>query len=409
MMIDVPEKIKAWRKGGVLPIARTLLLTELVALLFSTSLAVGVELLVYPLFLFSAELRSRLFRAVAQPMVKAALAWGAVLLVAALYSVADGPETIDNLISWRKLLLLPMAAAVFDSKAWKYRLVWGFILFTSLGAVLSYLSWFGDIRIYKYPVGIAINNHATQAMMFAVSFFAIAMLSRYLRPETRGWRWFLPAAGLTVCTNLIFITPGRSGYLVLLVLAAFASFVMTPGRIRYFLGLGIPLGLALLLFLSPVASQRIMQGVNEIRGYEQSDQLTSMGIRVVMWQNTAKLIKEKPWLGYGTGGFMEAYRRQVEGRTGWRGQAVGDPHNQFMRIVAEQGILGLAVFFWLLGAFFRQRVTRVYRLMGLGVLLAWCATSMFSAHFSTFAEGRFIYLWCGALLAGEDEIDELPA
>ncbi|MFO7605184.1 MAG: O-antigen ligase family protein [Desulfurivibrionaceae bacterium] len=393
----------------ILPIARGLLLAELLALFFSTSLAVGVELLVYPLFLFSAELRGRLFRAIAQPMVKAALAWGAVLLVAALYSVADGPETMGNLVSWRKLLLLPMAAAVFDSKAWKYRLVWGFILFTSLGAVLSYLSWFGDIRIYKYPVGIAIINHATQAMVFAVSFFAIAMLIRYPQPENRGWRWFLPVAGLAVCTNLLFITPGRSGYLALLVLAAFASFVMAPGRIRYFLGLGIPLGLALLLFFSPVASQRIMQGFSEIKNYEQSEELTSMGLRVVMWQNTLEIIREKPWFGYGTGGFMEAYRRQVEGRTGWRGQAVGDPHNQFMRIVAEQGILGLAVFFWLIGAFFRQRVTRVYRLMGLGVLLAWCATSMFSAHFSTFAEGRFLYLWCGAMLAGDNSRDDPAA
>lgn len=393
----------------MLPTVRGLLLVELLALFFSTSLAVGVELLVYPLFLFSAELRGRLFRVIAQPMVKAALAWGVVLLVAALYSVADGPETMDNLVSWRKLLLLPMAAAVFDSKVWKYRLVWGFILFTSLGAVLSYLSWFGDIRIYKYPVGIAINNHATQAMVFAVSFFAIAMLIRYLRPETRGWRWFLPVAGLAVCTNLLFITPGRSGYLALLVLAAFASFVMTPGRIRYFLGLGIPLGLAVLLFFSPVASQRIMQGFSEIKNYEQSEELTSMGLRVVMWQNTLEIIREKPWFGYGTGGFMEAYRLQVEGQTGWRGQPVGDPHNQFMRIVAEQGVLGLAVFLWLIGAFFRQRVTRVYRLMGLGVLLAWCATSMFSAHFSTFAEGRFLYLWCGALLAGDNRSDDLAA
>ena len=37
--------------------------------------------------------------------------------------------------------------------------------------------------------------------------------------------------------------------------------------------------------------------------------------------------------------------------------------------------------------------------LSVGVLLAWCGTSLFSSHFSTFTEGRFIYLWLGVLLA----------
>jgi len=157
--------------------------------------------------------------------------------------------------------------------------------------------------------------------------------------------------------------------------------------------------------LSPMASQRIMQGVNEIKNYQKSAELTSMGIRMVMWQNTIEMIKERPLLGYGTGGFSEAYRRQVEGQSGWRGQPVDDCHNQFMRIWAEQGLLGLLVFLVFVGSFLRQPVSGIYRLLGLAILLAWCATSMFSAHFSTFTVGRFLYLWCGALLAEVKEED----
>lgn len=379
-------------------VARVMLLAELAALLVSTSAAVGVELLLYPLFLGSGVLRGRLVRALEQPMVRMALVWGGVLVLATLYCVAPVAEALDNLGSWRKLLLLPMAAAVFDDEAWKRRLVWTLMLTATLGVVLSCFSWFSGVIIYKYPRGIAIANHATQGMMFAVSLFAIILTGRYARPTQAGWSWFLGGAGLATFANLIFITPGRSGYLALLVLAAVAAFFLAPGRARYAAVLATSLLLGALLFFSPVASKRIMQGVSEINTYEKSAELTSMGIRRHMWNNTFKMIRERPVLGFGTGGFSEGYRRQVAGQVGWQGQPVDDCHNQYLRIVAEQGLIGLAVFLTLLGSFFRQPVGEPYRVIGLGVLLAWCATSLFSAHFSTFIEGHFIYLWCGALL-----------
>lgn len=390
------------REPGIdlLRVARVLLLAELAMLLVSTSAAVGVEILLYPLFLLSGELRGRLLRALRQPMVIMALGWGGMLLLGAGYSAAPVTDTLANLSSWRKLLLLPMAAAVFADPAWKLRLVWTLVLTATLGVLLSSFSWLSGVTIYKYPQGIAISNHATQGMMFAVSLFAMTLLARYARPARPVWRWFLGGAGLATFANLIFITPGRSGYLALIVLSAISVFFVVPGRGRFLAALLTPLLLGALLFSSPVASKRIMQGVSEIKGYEQSAELTSMGIRRHMWNNTFKMIRERPLLGFGTGGFSEGYRRQVEGVQGWQGDVAGDPHNQFLRILAEQGLVGLAVFLLFVAAFFRQQAGgEGWRVIGLGVLLAWCGTSMFSAHFSTFVEGRFIYLWCGALLA----------
>ncbi|NTV14347.1 MAG: O-antigen ligase family protein [Desulfobulbaceae bacterium] len=384
-------------------VARILLLAELVALMVSTSAAVGGELLLYPLFLGSGVLRGRLVRTLGQPMIRMALLWAGMLLLAAFYCIAPAAEVLDSLGSWRKLLLLPMAAAVFDETAWKLRLVWTLVLTATLGVALSYFSWFSGVGIYKYSPGITISNHATQGMMFAVSLFAMALLARYSRPEQAGWPWWLGGAGLATFANLIFITPGRSGYLALMILALVAAFFLVPGRARYLAALATALVLGALLFFSPVASQRIKQGVSEINTYQQSAELTSMGIRRHMWNNTLQMIRVRPLLGVGTGGFSAGYRQQVAGQTGWQGQPVDDCHNQYLRILAEQGVVGLLVFLALLWSFFRQPVGPPYRIIGLGVLLAWCATSLFSAHFSTFMEGRFIYLWCGALLAQAGE------
>lgn len=378
---------------------RYLLLAKLAALLISTSLAVGLEILLYLSFAVFPSLRSRLLRVISQPMVLMLMVWGAMLIIAGFYSVAPATDTIDTLISWRKLLLLPMAAAVFDDNIWKRRLVWTLILLVTLGVLLSWLSWISGILIYKYPLGISIDNHATQGMMFAVSLFAIVMTARYAMPVWRGGQWFLLVAGLLTFANIIFVTPGRSGYLALLVLALVTvSSLVKSNKKRFLLFITVPVLISSLLFLSPVAMNRISQGVDEIRDYNTATQPTSMGVRISMWKNSLFLIKERPLLGYGTGGFAEAYRQQVAGMEGWRGQGVGDPHNQFLKIMVEQGILGLVVFLSFIWALFRQSVYGVYRILGLGVLLAWCATSMFSSHFVTFVEGRFLYIWCGALL-----------
>lgn len=378
---------------------RYLLLAKLAALFISTSLAVGLEILLYLSFAVFPSLRTRLLRVASQPMVMMLIIWVVVLIIAGFYSVAPVTETIDNLTSWRKLLLLPMAAAVFDNNIWKMRLVWMFIFMVSIGGALSWLSWLGDIHFYKYPLGIIIHNHASQGILFAVALFVIVVVARYAMPMWIGGRLFLLGSGLLLLTNIMFVTPGRSGYLALLVLALVAVFALVKNnKKRFILFFTVPLLLGSLLFFSPVAQHRIIQGIEEIKNYQTSTQITSMGVRVVMWQNTLPMIKERPWFGYGTGAFKEAYQHQVTGQEGWRGQRVGDPHNQFLKIIAEQGIFGFLVFLLFIGAFFRQKVEEKYRILGLGVLVAWCATSMFSSHFVTFMEGRFLYIWCGALL-----------
>jgi O-antigen ligase len=382
----------------ILLITRLLLLGEFISLFISTAAAVGLEGLLYICFLLSKNLRRRLFDTFSQPMIKATLLWASIVLLGALYSEGTTQETLHNLASWRKLLLIPFAAALLNNDKWRLRVVWTLILLAALGMTLSYFSWFSGIHLYKYEIGIAIVNHTTQGMLFAVSLFAIATLLKFTRPAAYGGRWFLLLSAGGTAANLIFVTPGRSGYLVLLVLTGVVSMSWTSGKPRYILALLFPALLTGLLFLSPVASQRIRQGLTEIKNFDKQEEITSMGIRMIMWKNTLELIKTRPLFGCGTGGFEAGYRRITAGKKGLQGQAVGDPHNQFLRILAEQGLLGLLVFLLLIGSFFHQQSRRRWRTLGIGVLVAWCASSMFSAHFSTFVEGRFIMFWCGTML-----------
>ena len=157
---------------------------------------------------------------------------------------------------------------------------------------------------------------------------------------------------------------------------------------------------SLVFAASPIVRQRMALAISEYQRPAPAEIIvSSIGERVVYARNTLALIAERPLLGYGTGAFRSAYARVVEGRTGLEGIKAHDPHNQFLNIAAQHGLLGLAVFVALLILAFRQTPVAPYRLLGLGVLVAWCFTSLFSSHFSTFAEGRFIWLWLGVCLA----------
>jgi hypothetical protein len=56
----------------------------------------------------------------------------------------------------------------------------------------------------------------------------------------------------------------------------------------------------------------------------------------------------------------------------------------------------------LITAAWQQPITFPYRILGLAVMIAWCVTSLANSHFTTFAEGTFIYLWLGSILAAEE-------
>ncbi len=381
--------------------ARLLLIAVMVALFFSPPVTVLLELSLFALMLAAGSLRARLRRALHQPLAAMALAFWLLVALGLLYSAAPVQESFDIWVSWRRILLLVAAVALFDTPSAKRQLVWTFIAVAALCALASYAGVLFGFTYYKYDPGIVVRNHAAQGMFFAVGAFASVTLLRYENSYVSKLGLGLAAALLVA--NAVFITTGRSGYLVVAVLAVVLVWgwpARAPLKRLAWASAASVLALALLAS-SPVVRDRVAQGVNEALTYRQhTEGFTSIGLRVIFLRNTLELIAERPLLGYGTGAFETAYGRKVQGRPGMEGMPSHDPHNQFLKIAAEHGLLGLLIFLALLVSAFRQRgIPPPYRLLGLGVLAAWCATSLFNSHFSTFAEGRFIWLWLGACLA----------
>jgi O-antigen ligase len=160
------------------------------------------------------------------------------------------------------------------------------------------------------------------------------------------------------------------------------------------------------VWLSPLIMQRIELALKEVRETHSSPVITPMGIRPVMWETTASIVRDSPLIGHGLGSFPEQYRSVVTQRyTGWKATLTADPHNQYLMILAETGLLGLAAFAWFLFSATRQYVRGAFGIVGIALLLAWTLTSLFSSHFHTFNEGHLIAILLGVCLARENPAD----
>ncbi len=392
--------------GGV-ALVRAMLLALIVVMQLSTSASIAVELPIYIAFMVLPTLWPRVVRAMRLPVTLGCLAFTAAIAIATLYGPAPWLERITGFAAWRRAWLLPVAAAVFDDERSK-RLVLNVMVWSCVvAAFASFVTAAGSIvitpRLYD---GIIFRNYADQGITFSVA--ASVCIAALMRPQAfagdrlLGNRWLMSTALAVLVFDIVFVLWGRTGYLALLVMAAATVIGLARGswRARAVAGLAVVACGAVLLAASPNGRSRMTHALDEIVSVDQSTEGTQVGLRIVMWRNALRMIEAHPILGVGTGGFLEGYRPLVRGVAGWRGSETDDPHNQYLKIWGEQGLLGIGTFLLLIVGGLTTPAPAPYRQLAVAALLAWCVSSLANSHFSTFAEGRLIFFWLGAMLGG---------
>ncbi|MDX1349736.1 MAG: O-antigen ligase family protein [Putridiphycobacter sp.] len=139
---------------------------------------------------------------------------------------------------------------------------------------------------------------------------------------------------------------------VLLVLIFIGNYMIKTKKV----GLGIFVLAVMYTFMymsfqkSPYLKQRVNEFTVGLTASEGKSSSGSTGIRLKIWKNAVALIKEKPFLGYGTGdvkdvlvksyhqsGYTEAYKKKL------------NAHNQFLQVSIALGIFGLLLFLSIFG------------------------------------------------------------
>jgi O-antigen ligase len=281
---------------------------------------------------FAPEPRRRLAEVIRHPLVIGALPFAAMIVIATFYGPAAWSDALRGLFAWRRLLLLPLAAAVFVDSPSKRLALEVLVVACLLGALASFATAATGIVLTEHlPPGVVFHDYATQGITFSLA--AAVCVAAMLRPadfagdRLLGNRWAMAVVLVMLVFDVVFILWGRTGFFAVVLMSGATVVFLLRGtwRTKGVAGLAIVVGGGLILLASPHVRSRVADGFNEVATVDQAPEGTRFGQRVVMWRNTARMIADHPIFGVGTGGFQTAYRSYVRGVSGWRGNETGDP------------------------------------------------------------------------------------
>jgi len=291
-----------------------------------------------------------------------------------------------NFVTWKDYMLIPLifAAAglvIEDRKAVRTVILITaisllFIDRSSLGESLS-RTWttFDEDKRGGGPLGFGSNQTAAFLAQFGMFFWGIAQFLKRKKLK-------LLCYGLVAITLLATMyTFSRASYLAVLC----SILVLGLVKDRKML---LPLGVFLLTWQAIVPTavhQRVSMTENSNGQLEASAQE-----RVNLWENAEKAILRSPIVGNGFATFQ----------LGEHVDNLKDTHNWYVKVLVETGIVGLIMALFLLEQIialsfrlFRRATDPLYRGLGLGLLLAMCASLV-----ANFFGDRWTYLEITGLL-----------
>jgi O-antigen ligase len=337
---------------------------------------------------------------------KMLLVFFAWLIVSSLYADTSWTDKITTLSSWKKLFYTFVLLGLFCQTQWKARFVYYYLAAMSFAAFIVVSLWLLDIQVRGQPPGIVMTNYTSQSLAFVIAILScIFLIKESISRQKKG---LLIGMIVLFTFNIFFISTSRSGYLALPVAAVFIVINLYGyKKLPHILGITLT-ALLLVALTSNTLQQRIKLGLEENKNSQSSENLTSIGVRDIFRQNTLELIQQKTFLGYGTSSFNSVYSSHVAAKyQDWRGKPSSDPHNQYLFIWLENGLVGLLLFLAYIFTAIRQGATQqFYGVIAASVLVAFATTSLFNSHFKTFPEGHLLAFFVGCLL-GQQPVNKM--
>ena len=373
------------------------------SLSISTSAITITAILVLVCWLLEGEFLEKWREIIASPICIAVFVYLGVLLVGLCWT-DDLPAGLAAIRKQWKIWLLPVFLTTirWERRWWYVAAYIAGVTVTMLLIDFAWLDLFHYVGVTSFQNLNIISNNIVYTPMLALAIYIL--LHQLLWGEMKGsQRWLmLVLAGLMIFT--LFITIGRVGHIVFFML-------MTLLLLQYFqrnMLKGVLLVLVLLPLVftaayrfSPIFQARVDLVRHEIMTFDKN-QDTSVGQRLIFWQNSWRIIKESPWLGVGTGGFVSAYA-QVHQKWSPAMPCTDDPHNQYIFAVVQQGVLGLL---GLLGLFLVQ-IQQAWRLadgwerIRLAFPLFFLVIMTTASYLNVYGSGFLFSLFSAVLLKSE--------
>ena len=385
-------------------LARTCAIMLGVSLPFSTALdnlLLGLFLLFW---IAIGNYRERLAMLRKNPVALIAVGFVALLTLGLFYGEHSINDGLRYLGKYADALLVAMLVTLFDDATWRRRALYALTASLSLLLILSYLVAFSIIPpnpwLHGTPVDpVVFKQSLTHGILMAFGAFMFAL--RALNTQRKSWRmWWLGCAIFAV-GNVLFMVPGRTGYIVLMLLVLYLGYAWKRSPGLLLCAVGCAAIFALGNMESTVLHNRLETTVHELNQWQPSvASQTSVGLRLEFYRNTLAIIHKHPLMGVGTGGFPQAYKQQVAGTDM---NPTDNPHNEYLNILVQLGLAGLVMLlalFWVPWRTASRLPTAHEKHLARGLVLTIAAGCIFNSLLIDHTE-RLLFAWgLGVLFAG---------
>ena len=252
------------------------------------------------------------------------------------------------------LLFIPIFMQLIKSEE-RDTLIKLFIFSMVISVFISYLVYFGILDSIPRATKFDPTPFMTRISYNPFLAFAIYLLIYYFfKINEIKIRAFIALLIIIMSINM-FITGGRAGQVVffVLLLVAFFQFVRAVNILKIIMFLGFLVFTFILAYkFSPVFKERVNRAIYEVKNVNKNRN-TSVGLRITMWENSIRIIKNSPLLGSGVGDFSKEYKKISKKYTPNALSNVAQPHNMYLFVWASNGIFSFLI---LIGLFLIQLI-----------------------------------------------------
>ena len=323
----------------------------------ATNILIGLSLLCS---LAGTDVLARWRAALREPVVIGFLVWFSVLFASALHAwIGRGDPAFRDTAIWGCVYPALIASLLRDSR-WRWRALAAFAAAAGLVVVISYLMQFGlvpqrEVAEIQASMRNTVFKEYTQQGLASLILMSM-LVAVGLNSPGRRWRIAALLGAAIVLCNAAMLIQSRTTYIVLLPLLGYWIYRGVSHRLSGWRMLIVSAVLAVVtisaLWSTPSIRERMISSISEeVDGYLVSQEATSSGIRLWLWQQTLPLIAEAPVFGHGLNQWEPLYLEQMRSIPGSEPFITGHPHQEALLILTEEGGVGLLLFAALLLAF----------------------------------------------------------
>ena len=264
---------------------------------------------------------------------------------------------------WYFIGLFPILYTIVRVDYVKYYIS-SFLVAISFTEMISYLIWFEIIEPFKYATvenPTAFMSHISYNPILAIAIYIVFHEVLFSPKITYIKRFFYSLFTITMSINM-FITGGRAGQVMFFAVIAIIIFQYFHSKKLKAIILIIICTTSIFFTAfqaSVIFQNRVLHAIEDVKNFSGNpDKLvgaqisradnnihkkTAVGLRINFTLNSWQIIKNNPIIGVGTGDFPIEYQR-VNAIYSPEIQNTTNPHNMYILILTELGIIGLASF-----------------------------------------------------------------